>query len=189
MYQKVKYSSTCCNSVSRLPVICLSLPCFNNSALSTNSGNTVPLQISTRTSESSTNTKQCTETDLNEVCFNGCTVKRRKQMWKLKIRFLSGLFSCAALLSARWYADSTCQRWPPRSLFTSTPAKTAERRPCPDDQSKVSAHLSMRALKYGLLGLATNDNGQPGCSVSFTGYSFGVWSRLVMKPFWGITER
>lgn len=68
-------------------------------------------------------------------------------------------------------------------------AKTAEHRSCPHDQLTVSTHLSMRDPKYGLLGLTTNDNGQPGCSVSWAGSPYGIRWRAVMKASWEMTKK
>lgn len=93
------------------------------------------------------------------------------------------LFSCAALLLSLL----TCWlRLPPLTtplIIQLQSAETAERRSCPDDQLKVSTHPSMRTLKCGLLGLATNDNSPSGHLVCWAGFSLGIRSRPAMKPF------
>ena len=114
---------------------------------------------------------------------NGCTVKGRKQMWKLKIRFWQ---ACSRVQLCSQPCDCVSTTSLIIHLHT---AKTAEHRSCPHDQLTVYTHLSMRDPRYGLLGLTTNDNGRPGPSVSWAGSPCGIQWRAVVKTSWEMTKK
>lgn len=77
-------------------------------------------------------------------------------MWKLKIRFLTGLFSCAALSLVIMAAPLTTPL-----IIQLHAAQAAESRPRPDKHWTVFTLLSKQGLTFGLFCLTTKNNGLP----------------------------